>query len=75
MPRRAEVIALFNQLPAATLVSHLEMVHFVERHRLMSRGLGWIDLHLLASALVSRAMLATRDRPLARAARDLGIAA
>jgi predicted nucleic acid-binding protein len=75
MPRRAEVLGLFQQLPAATLVSHLEMLHFVERHRLMGRDLGWIDLHLLASALVSRATLATRDRPLALAARDLGVAA
>ena len=74
MPRRTEVLALFDQLPPATVVSHREMLHFADRHRLMGRGLGWIDLHLLASALVSRATLATRDGPLARAARALGIA-
>jgi hypothetical protein len=43
MPRRAEVLALFNRLPPATMVSHREMLHFVERHRLMGRGLGWVD--------------------------------
>ena len=75
MPRRAEVLALFDQLPTATVVSHQEMLQFVDRHHLMGRGLGWIDLHLLASALASRATLATRDAPLARAARDLGVAA
>src|SRR4051794_5860253 len=75
MPRRAEVLALFEQLPAATVLSHQEMLHFVERHQLMGRGLGWIDLHLLASTLVSRATLATRDRRLARAAGTLGVAA
>jgi predicted nucleic acid-binding protein len=73
MPRRADVLALFDQLPPATVVSHQEVLHFVDRHRLMGRGLGWIDLHLLASTLVSRATLATRDLPLARIARDLGI--
>ena len=75
MPRRAEVLALFEQLPAATVVPHPEMLQFVDRHRLMGQGLGWIDLHLLASALVSHATLATRDGRLARAARDLGVAA
>jgi predicted nucleic acid-binding protein len=75
IPRRAEVLALFGQLPLAAVVSHREMLQFVDRHRLMGRGLGWIDLHLLASALVSHATLATRDGRLARAARDLGVAA
>jgi predicted nucleic acid-binding protein len=75
MPRRSEVIALFELLPPATIVSHAEMLQFVDRHRLMGRGLGWIDLHLLASTLVSRATLATRDARLARAAQALGVAA
>ena len=75
MPRRAEVLGLFEALPTATLVAPAEVLHFVERHRLMGRGLGWIDLHLLASTLVSRATLATHDGPLAQAARALGVAA
>lgn len=74
MPRRAEVLALFEQLPPAAVVPHPEMLQFVDHHRLMGQGLGWIDLHLLASALVSRATFATRDGRLARAARDLGVA-
>ena len=72
MPRRGEVLALFEQLPAAAVVGHHEMLQFVDHHRLMGQGLGWIDLHLLASALVSHSTLATRDARLARAARDLG---
>jgi predicted nucleic acid-binding protein len=73
MPRRTEVLALFNRLPAAPVVPHVEMLQFVDRHRLMGQGLGWIDLHLLASALVSHASLATRDRQLAGAAEALDI--
>jgi predicted nucleic acid-binding protein len=73
MPRRTDVLALFDQLPVAPLVAHDDVLQFVERHGLMGRGLGWIDLHLLASAVVSRATLATRDRPLAHAARALGV--
>jgi hypothetical protein len=57
------------------VVSHPEVLHFLDRHRLMGRGLGWIDLHLLASTFVSRATLATRDRQLARIADALGVCA
>jgi len=40
---------------------------------LWGRGLGWTDIHLLASALVSRTTLWTRDRVLRRAAQELSI--
>jgi len=73
MPRRAEVLALLNRLPVALVVPHREMLQFVDRHRLMGQGLGWIDLHLLASALVGHASFATRDRRLAGAAEALDI--
>jgi len=36
-------------------------------------GLGWIDVHLLASAALSRAALWTLDRRLRERARNLGI--
>lgn len=74
MARRGEVLSLLEQLPPAALVPHRDMLQFVDRHRLMGQGLGWIDLHLLASALVSHAMLATRDARLARAASALRVA-
>lgn len=40
----------------------------------MGRGVGWIDVHLLASALVARAQLWSLDRRLASIARELDIA-
>ena len=36
------------------------------------RGIGWIDAHLLASALASSAALWSADRPLSSAAAELG---
>lgn len=74
MPHRAEVLALFDALPSATVLSHAEVLHFVDQHHLAVSGLGWIDMHLLASAMASRANLATRDRHLAQAARAIGLA-
>lgn len=61
---------LIRQIPA---VPHLEVVAFVRERRLHGRGVGWIDVHLLASALVARATLWTADQPLATLARELGV--
>jgi predicted nucleic acid-binding protein len=64
-----------RDLPQAPLASDAEVLFFIERHRLMGRGMGYIDAHLLAAtALAAPARLWTRDRRLAAAARDLGLA-
>jgi predicted nucleic acid-binding protein len=64
---------LFEPLPAADLVSHAEVLAFVRQRRLARRGIGWIDGHLLASALVSHAELWTVDAALSATAADLGV--
>jgi len=70
---RVEILSLLAELPHTTVAQHDEVLELVDRHRLHGRGLGWIDAHLLASALLTHCTLWTRDRALARAARDLGI--
>ena len=62
--------ALIQQVPA---VAHAEVVSFVRSHKLHGRGIGWIDVHLLASALVARLELWTTDPALATIAKELGI--
>jgi hypothetical protein len=47
---------------------------FIEDHRLMGRGLGWIDVHLLAATVHSPARFWTRDRRLRDTAARLGVA-
>ena len=51
-----------------------EAMHLIDAHKLAGKGLGWIDMHLLASARLSRLPLWTKDRRLATAARVLGVA-
>jgi hypothetical protein len=75
LKNRREVLGLLATLPAARLASHEEALRLLEARRLFGRGLGWIDTHLLASALLSRAPLWTLDAPLARAASALEISA
>ena len=63
---------LFARLPSATVLAHEEVLGFVKRRKLARRGLGWVDVHLLASALASSAVLWSADLPLAAAADEIG---
>ena len=72
LPAREEVLGLLQRLPAAPSASDTEALHFIERHRLMGRGIGYIDVHLLAAAaLAEGARLWTADARLAAAASRL----
>jgi predicted nucleic acid-binding protein len=64
---------LFARLPGAMVVPHDEVLAFVRRRRLTRRGIGWVDAHLLASALASGGALWSADRDLSAAAVDLGV--
>jgi hypothetical protein len=73
--KRSEVLRLLAELPAAPTATDPEALIFVERHALMGRGIGYIDVHLLAAvALAGKARLWTRDKRLAAVAADLGVA-
>jgi predicted nucleic acid-binding protein len=70
---RGLLLANYEQMHQAPLVPHREVVAFVRERRLHGRGVGWIDAHLLASALVGRLKLWTVDPRLAAMAKELGI--
>lgn len=72
---RDEVLKLIGDLPTAPTATDSEVLGFIERRALMGRGIGYIDVHLLAStALDGTARLWTRDRRLAAAAAALELA-
>ena len=73
LKRRGEVLELLMALPAATMVVHEEAMRLIHRHTLFGTGLGWVDVHILASALVDQLPLWTLDRRLSTAARALGV--
>jgi predicted nucleic acid-binding protein len=71
---RAEILDLLRQLPPAREATDDETLTFIERRRLMGRGVGYIDAHLLAAALLTKsARLWTRDKRLAGIALELGV--
>jgi hypothetical protein len=73
LKNRAAILADFDALPSATPASHQEVLRLVDDRKLWGRGLGWIDMHLLASARLSGCQFWTLDRRLAQSARDLGL--
>jgi predicted nucleic acid-binding protein len=72
---RQEILTLLAALPQVSVAEHREVITLLESSHLYGRRLGWIDLHLLTSALLSHCVLWTLDRPLQHAATTLKIAA
>ncbi len=72
---RSRLILLLQGLPQAPLAMDVEVMLLIERHRLMGRGIGWIDAHLLASTLLASARLWSSDHRLRTIAVELGAAA
>jgi predicted nucleic acid-binding protein len=70
---RAPLLAAYGLMHQVAVVPHREVVTFVNSRRLHGRGIGWIDVHLLASALVGDVRLWTADPRLADVARALRI--
>lgn len=71
--QRTAFVAQLKALPLARAASHDEALALVENHALAGRGIGWADVHLLGSTLLSGpAALWTRDKRLAAVAAELG---
>jgi len=70
---RDEILGLLAALPEARVAEHREVLAFVDGRRLYGRGIGWVDAHLLASALLSDCALWTLDAKLSRVASTLNV--
>lgn len=75
LKNRKMVLSLLQDLPAVLTATDDEVLFFVERHGLMGRGMGYVDIHLLASVVLDGAsQLWTRDKRLYAAAETMGLA-
>jgi len=72
---RVVVLKLLQDLPQAPVAIDAEVIFFIEQHKLMGCGIGYIDAHLLATtALAGSAKLWTRDKRLAKVSTELNLA-
>jgi len=70
---RRKLLAAYEQMHQAGMVPHRDVVAFVRARDLLGRGVGWIDVHLLASAIVGRLQLWTADPRFSAVADELGV--
>jgi hypothetical protein len=71
---RKKFLAVYEQMHQVSIVPHPEVVAFVRDRGLHGRGVGWIDIHLLASAIVGRLQVWTADPRFAAVAKEFGVA-
>lgn len=74
LKQRDDILSALNVLPQAVIASTLEIARFIETQQLFGLGIGYVDVHLLASVrLTPSAVLWTRDKRLFAVADRLGI--
>lgn len=71
MKHRSEVLESLAALPTTPTIDYQELLMFIETHKLFGKGLGWIDVHLLASTMLQQVTLWTLDQSLRQSARKL----
>ncbi len=64
---------ILRALPLAPIIEFKEYLYFIESHKLNGKGIGFVDIHLLASAKLAQIKLWTAVKRLNSAAIDLGI--
>ena len=72
---RSETISHLYAIPQFEELSHDFVMQAIEQQRLMGRGIGFIDAHLISATLEHEgARLWTRDQRLHELAEELGVA-
>ena len=61
---RKEILGLLESLPISEKAVHREVLEFIDINELMGKGLGYIDMHLLASSILSGFPIWTLDKAL-----------
>lgn len=74
LKHRGQILQNLAELPPAAMATHAEALDLLHDRKLYGRGIGWIDIHLIASALLSNSSLWTLDERLKQAAAIAGVA-
>ena len=72
--KREALLEMLQALPRLTAATDDEVLCFIGRHKIMGRGIGHIDAHLLANMAIHSALILTRDKRLQEIAVKLGLA-
>lgn len=70
---RQEIVSLLQALPQISLVEFEESLYFIDQNQLHGKGIGFVDIHLLASAKLDQIPLWTADKRLQSASAELNL--
>jgi hypothetical protein len=70
---RSEILSLLQALPMAIQAEHEEIMEFIEHNQLMGKGLGYVDIHLIASAILTGVPIWTFDKMLDQVSSQFGL--
>ena len=73
LKNRGQILSYLQSLPVAILAEDQEVLKFIETNQLMGKGLGYIDVHLIASAVLTDVALWTFDKTLDTFIKKFGI--
>ena len=73
LKNRHEILISLQSLPITILAEDEEVLKFIENHQLMGKGLGYIDVHLIAAAVLTDVPLWTFDKTLDKITKKIGI--
>jgi predicted nucleic acid-binding protein len=73
LKKRSRILSLLNALPSVKLATHEEAMRFIDLRNLMGKGLGYVDVHLLSSAILSETPILTYDQKLRSIAAKLNL--
>lgn len=73
LKNRRAILSLLQLLPSAIQATPEELLQFIDQNHLMGKGLGYIDVHLSASAVLSGVPVWTYDKRLNHANEELGV--
>ncbi len=73
LKNRKEILSLLKALPEGPFVDEDEFLYFIDKNNLSGRGIGFVDIHILASAFIAGIPLWTYDKKLHKVASDFNI--
>jgi predicted nucleic acid-binding protein len=73
LKNRYKILSYLQSLPMTILAEDEEVLKFIENNQLMGKGLGYIDIHLIASAVLTDVPLWTLDKTLDKFTKEIGI--
>ncbi len=73
LKNRHEILTYLQSLPMTILAEDEEVLKLIENNQLVGKGLSYIDVHLIASTVLSNVLLWTLDKTLGKFTEKIGI--